>query len=245
MESATTTQIKKTTVKKVSKATKKPEDVPIIEMNTPVSEQITEDNITTTVSDLEINTVLEFINSASDKFSDITKFVKDNQSQFSKDERMKLEASFKKLFKAHTSAHIAFDDMMSKQVSIYEKTSNGKVNTVKKIVDKEKAAIHKPQVAHPFLLAFMKKENDTLVSRSEVLTAITNYVKANPEIVSKEDKRYFNLSGDLGPLFQGIKGIMINKNLINDSEMPDKIMYTQIMKYMTHCFVNNKDTKVV
>jgi hypothetical protein len=266
MESAATTQPKKTTVKKVVKV-KKTDDISSSEMNTQVNtpeptemkthedtdtkaqekaQEKTEDNSETTVSELEINNVLEFINSASDKFSDISKFVKDHQSQFTKDERLKLEASFKKLFKAHTSAHIAYDDMMSKQVTIYEKSSNGKSNTVKKVVDKEKSAIHKLQPAHPFLLVFMKKENGSMVSRSEALSAITDYVSKNPEIVTPEDKRYFNLTGDLDPLFVGIKKIMENKKLLeNDAQMPTKIKYTEIMKYMSHCFVKDNDPILV
>lgn len=119
METATTTQPKKTTVKKVVKV-KKTEDTPSTEMNTqvttaePVNAEMktqettemttqdkTEDNTGTNASssELEINNVLEFINSASDKFSEISKFVKDHQSQFTKDERIKLEASFKKLLR--------------------------------------------------------------------------------------------------------------------------------------------------
>lgn len=262
METATTTQPKKTTVKKVVKV-KKTEDTPSTEMNTQVTspeptemkieetnevkaQEKTEDNSVNTLSELEINNVLEFINSVSDKFVDISKFVKDHQSQFTKDERIKLEASFKKLFKAHTSAHIAYDDMMSKQVTIYEKSSNGKSNTVKKVVDKEKSAIHKLQPAHPFLLVFMKKDNGTMVSRSEALSAITDYVSKNPEIVTPEDKRYFNLTGDLDPLFVGIKKIMENKKLLeNDAQMPTKIKYTEIMKYMSHCFVKENDPILV
>jgi len=261
METAATTQPKKTTVKKVVKV-KKAEDTPSTEMNTqvttpePVNAEMktqettqdkTEDNTgtNTSSSELEINNVLEFINSASDKFSEISKFVKDHQSQFTKDERLKLEASFKKLFKAHTSAHIAYDDMMSKQVTIYEKSSNGKTNAVKKVFDKEKSAIHKLQPAHPFLLVFMKKENGSMVSRSEALSAITDYVSKNPEIVTPEDKRYFNLSGDLDPLFKGIKKIMENKKLLeNDAQMPTKIKYTEIMKYMSHCFVKDNEPLV-
>ena len=261
METAATTQPKKTTLKKVVKV-KKTEDTPSTEMNTqvttsePVNSEMktqettqdkTEDNsaTTTNVTELEINNVLDFINSASDKFSEISKFVKDHQNQFTKDERLKLEASFKKLYKAHTSAHIAYDDMMSKQVTIYEKSSNGKSNTVKKVFDKEKSAIHKLQPAHPFLLVFMKKENSTMVSRSEALSAITDYVSKNPEIVTPEDKRYFNLSGDLDPLFKGIRKIMENKKLLeNDAEMPIKIKYTEIMKYMSHCFVKDNEPLV-
>ena len=260
METAATTQPKKTTVKKVVKV-KKTEDTPSTEMNTQVTtsesvnsemktqetaqNKIEDNSATTNVTELEINNVLDFINSASDKFSEISKFVKDHQSQFTKDERLKLETSFKKLYKAHTSAHIAYDDMMSKQVTIYEKSSNGKSNTVKKVFDKEKSAIHKLQPAHPFLLVFMKKENGTMVSRSEALSAITDYVSKNPEIVTPEDKRYFNLSGDLDPLFKGIRKIMENKKLLeNDAEMPIKIKYTEIMKYMSHCFVKDNEPLV-
>jgi len=84
-----------------------------------------------------------------------------------------------------------------------------------------------------------------MVSRSEALSAITDYVSKNPEIVTPEDKRYFNLSGDLEPLFAGIKKIMENKKLLDDTQMPSKIKYTEIMKYMSHCFVKDTDPPLV
>jgi hypothetical protein len=92
----------------------------------------------------------------------------------------------------------------------------------------------------------MKKDNGSMVSRSEALSAITDYVSKNPEIVTPDDKRYFNLTGDLEPLFSGIKKIMENKNLLNDdTQMPTKIKYTEIMKYMSHCFVKDNDPLMV
>ena len=95
----------------------------------------------------------------------------------------------------------------------------------------------------------MKLEPGTLVSRSESLSAINGYVKSekakNPDIILDNDKRSFKLIGELEPLFAGIKKVMENKKLLDGKEMPAHIKYTQIMEYMSHCFVKNDEAVVV
>jgi hypothetical protein len=39
---------------------------------------------------------------------------------------------------------------------------------------------------------------------------------------------------------------MVTKNLLNDGkQMPTEIKYTQIMQYMTHCFIKSDEATVV
>jgi len=198
------------------------------------------------LQELDFTTVVDFINSTSDKLLEYSKYFKD--STLSKDERGKVETSFKKFQKSYNIVQNAYYDHLSRQVSTLEKSSGSKSGGTKKVQDKEKSAIHKKLAVHPFLLNFMKLDQGTSVSRSEALSAITGFVKqekiTNPEIIVTNDKRSFKLIGDLKVLFDGIEKIMISKNL-NIEPMPTQIKYTQIMQYMTHCFVKPDDVTVV
>jgi hypothetical protein len=206
-------------------------------------EKSNEDSIV--LQDLDVNIILEYLNTSSDRLLEYAKFFKDNA--MTKDERIKVETGFKKFFKATSTLQNGYYEYLSKQVNVLEKNSGNK-NGVKKVTDKEKSAIHKKLPVQPFLLSFMKLPSDTLVSRSDALTAITNFVKdekiKNPSIIVTDDKRSFHIIGDLKVLFNGIEKIMRSKNLIDEKQqIPTQIKYTQIMQYMTHCFI--KDTTVV
>jgi hypothetical protein len=193
--------------------------------------------------DNDVSKLLDFLNNTNDQLNEYSKVFKDNV--FTKDERGKVEVSFKKFNKTYLQFQTSYTEYLTRQVSILEKNSGNKSAT-KKHTDKEKSAIHKKLVVQPFLLKFMKLEPGVSVSRSDALTAITGYVKEekvnNPDIIVNNDKRSFNIIGDLKPLFDGIKQVMDNKGLV--SELPTQIKYTEIMRYMTHCFIKNDDISV-
>lgn len=263
-EQQTLTKKTSTGVKKDKKQTKPKENVPEVKVeqvleNKPsiiavveeqsqvVSEPISEKtNEVVVLQELEFNNVIDYLNTASDKFIEYSKYFKDNS--LSKDERGKIEASFKKLNKAYSTIQQTYYEYLSKQVSSLEKNSGNKSGGAKKQTDKEKSAIHKKHPVHPFLLTFMKLEPNTLVSRSDALSAITGYVKqekvANPDIIVANDKMKFKLIGDLHPLFVGIEQVMKSKNLNQNIVMPTEIKYTQIMEYMTHCFIKAEEAVV-
>lgn len=192
--------------------------------------------------EMDVNTIIDFLNNASDKLADFSKYFKDNS--LSKEERAKVETGFKKFFKSTSTLQNGYTDFLSRQVSVLEKSSGSKSTGVKKVTDKEKSAIHKKLNVQPFLLNFMKLEPNTQVSRSDALTAITGYVKQekikNPDIIVANDKRSFKLIGELKTLFSGIEGVMKSSNLLEGKTMPTEIKYTQIMQYMTHCFIKAK-----
>lgn len=217
---------------------------PVIEVAAPVvvenlvqTEQVNND--VENDNELEFQTVLDFMNNASDRFMDYSKLYKDRE--LTKDDRSKLEGAFKKLNKAYSSFQTGYTENLSRQVSVLEKKSGNK-SVKKSMADKEKAAIHKKLKVQKFLLDFMKLPADTLVSRSEALTAITGYVKEqkahNPDIIVENDKKQFKIVGELQQLFTGIKGAMDKKGL--NEEMPKQIRYTQIMTYMSHCFIKDE-----
>jgi len=247
-----TTQTKKSsTATKVKKQSTKPKSTENVEEVKQQEQVVVEQPVlevksseeTVVLQELELTSVLDFINNTSDKLVEIVKYFKDNT--LSKEERTKVESGLKKFQKSSLTLQQSYSDYLSKQVSVLEKSSGSKSGGVKKVTDKEKSAIHKKLTVQPFLLKFMKIEPNTLVSRSDALTAITGFVKQeklkNPDIIVENDKRSFKLVGELKTLFDEIGNIMKSKNLIDAT--PTQIKYTEIMKYMTHCFI--KDEKSV
>lgn len=226
LSTKTSEQQKEEVVQEVKPNTVQQSVTPAVEVAAPTQE-------------LDYNNVLDFFNNTSDKFTEYSKYFKDNS--LNKEERLKLETAFKKFVKSFSVIQLAYFESLSRQVSSLEKNNNSKSGGTKKVTDKEKSAIHKKLNVQPFLLTFMKLQPGTLVSRSDALTAITSYVKAsNPSIIVENDKRSFKLVGDLAPLFTGICNIMKSKNLIQED--PTQIRYTQIMQYMTHCFIKDEPT---
>ena len=213
--------------------TKVSEPITIQEQSEPVT--ITSEPVTE--NDQEFNAMLEFINSASDKFTDNNKFVKD--AHMSKEQRSKFDASIKKVIKSISLMQTTFYDNMSKQLSSLEKNSHGKSSGVKKTTDKDKAAIHKLLPVYPFFLKFLKLDEGTLVSRATGLKLINSYVKEeklkNPDLVMHDDKKSFMIFGELETLFNEINKVMISRNV--NEEIPKHIKYTDIMKYMSYCYV--------
>ena len=219
----------------------------VVQIQQPVV-QVIEQVSEVTIQDMDSSSLLETMNSLSDKFNELSKFFKDKS--FSKDERSKVDMGFKKLFKSVHMVQSSYIDNLSKQVSVLEKSSSSKSGGSKKMPqDKAKSAIHKKLPVQQFLLNFMKLEPLTHVSRSAALTAITGFVKQekvkNPDINVLEDKRSFKLIGELKVLFDGIEDVMKSKGLLTEKEMPKQIKYTQIMEYMTHCFIKTEDVTEV
>jgi len=246
-----TTQTKKSsTATKVKKQSTKPKSTENVEEVKQQEQVVVEQPVlevksseeTVVLQELELTSVLDFINNTSDKLVEIVKYFKDNT--LSKEERTKVESGLKKFQKSSLTLQQSYSDYLSKQVSVLEKSSGSKSGGVKKVTDKEKSAIHKKLTVQPFLLKFMKIEPNTLVSRSDALTAITGFVKQeklkNPDIIVENDKRSFKLVGELKTLFDEIGNIMKSKNLIDAT--PTQIKYTEIMKYMTHCFIKDEQS---
>lgn len=200
----------------------------------------------TVILNSDVSSLIDFVNNTSDKIIEFSKFIK--ESSFDKDDRNKLESSIRKLQKSFTQIQNSYSDYLLKQLTLKEKNSSPKSGLTKKVQDKGKSAIHKKLVVHPFLLTFMKLEPGTLVSRSSALSAITGYVKEeklnNPDIIVENDKRSFKIIGELKVLFNGIEDVMKSKGLLTDKEIPSQIRYTDIMQFMTHCFVKADEVTV-
>ena len=262
---STPTSTEKKTKKVVSKATKPEETVStsspvetttVTPSTTTVVESVSstttattpvEESTATTTENTEVSTqLLEQFNDLSDKLTDFTKNMR-NITFSNKDVRSKFETVFKKFFKASSQLTVTYPEIISKQLTVAEKSSHGK-SSVKKATNKDKSAVNKKLAVEDNLLVFMGLEKGTLVSRAEALQAITGYVKSvketgNPEIKVEGNNRAFKLIGKLAPLFKGIEKTMLERGDLKKGDiMPDKITYIQIMKYMTYCF---KKTTVV
>ena len=254
---STPTTTDKKTKKVVSKATNPEETVtPVVTTTvappTPVVVEVSATTVTpiteeSTTENTEVSTqLLEQFNDLSDKLTDFTKNMR-NITFSNKDVRNKFESVFKKFFKASSQLTVTYPEIISKQLSVAEKSSHGK-SAVKKTTNKDKSAVNKKLAVEDNLLTFMGLEKGTLVSRAEALQAITGYVKSvketgNPDIKVEGNNRAFKLIGKLDPLFKGIEKTMLERGDLKKGEtVPDKITYIQIMKYMTYCF---KKTTVV
>jgi hypothetical protein len=216
-------------------------EVPVQVVETQSEVQPTDAGVLTETS---FQSVFDYMNIISENLIEKSKsFKEDNMDR---DTRTKFEVSFNKLNKAFSQFTRSYNEALLRQLNILEK--NGSKSSVKKtITDRDKIAIHKKHSVYDFLLTFMKLPAGTKVSRAEALTAITGYVKeqkaSNPEIIVGDDNRSFKIVGDLKVLFDGIEKNLIKNNALLQP-MPLQIKFTQIMTYMSHCFIKETNTVV-
>ena len=230
--------ISKKSSSKKSMSPPEPETIPI-PTPTPIVESVESVVMEEQTPQYNIDSITTYLNETSDFFSNYSKFFKD--TTLTKEDRIKAEASFKKLTKSYTFLQSCYIDNLSKQLSYYEKHfQTKKKGGAKKVVDKSKSSVHKQHVAQPFLLTFMGRNENELISRAEALTAITNYVKnekvTNPDIIKTEKKGSFKIIGKLEALFQGISETMKTANVPDFNGIPPELKYQQIMQYLKYCF---------
>ena len=193
---------------------------------------------TVVLPQFDFGAFLDSLNKLTDELLEQAKLFK---SPLSKDDRSKFETAYKKHLKARMTYDDSYRESLTKQMAVLEKNTSTKSSAPKKVQDKENAAINKKHLVQPFLLDFMNLEKDTQVSRAAALKAITSYVKkeklTNPSIIAENDKRSFKLIGDLKPLFDNIEKVMKTNGLLEGKTFPTQIKYTDIMGYMSHCFI--------
>jgi hypothetical protein len=155
-----------------------------------------------------------------------------------------------KATKLFANIQISNNDFLTKETASSLKTKDAKAKKPKKIVNKENFAINKENETYPEVLSFMKLNENTNVSKAQILQEINAFVKKqktdnNPDIFFEGDNRRFKLIGDLKILFEFIKKQMIKRgDLGNSDEFPKDLAYTQIMKYLKYCFPETvKDKK--
>ena len=155
-----------------------------------------------------------------------------------------------KAIKLFANIQISNNDFMTKETASSLKTKDAKAKKPKKIVNKDNFAINKENQSYKEVLTFMKLNENTNISKAQILQEINAFVKTNktgnnPDIFFEGDNRRFMLIGDLKVLFEFIKKQMIKRgDLGNSDEFPKDLAYTQIMKYLKYCFPETvKDKK--
>lgn len=155
-----------------------------------------------------------------------------------------------KAIKLFANIQTSNNDFMTKEAANSLKAKNAKAMKPKKIVKKDNFAINKENQSYKEVLAFMKLDENTNISKAQILQEINAFVKTNktgnnPDIFFEGDNRRFMLIGDLKVLFEFIKKQMIERgDLGNSDEFPKDLAYTQIMKYLKYCFPETvKDKK--
>jgi hypothetical protein len=168
----------------------------------------------------------------------------------SKDSITQITKVINKAIKLFANIQISNNDFLTKETASSLKTKDAKAKKPKKVVNKENFAINKENESYKEVLAFMKLNENTNVSKAQILQEINAFVKKektanNPDIFFEGDNRRFKLIGDLKVLFEFIKKQMIKRgDLGNSDEFPKDLAYTQIMKYLKYCFPETvKDKK--
>lgn len=280
MDTLTTETIKTETKKpKVSKKTKKSDQITeettetINEASSKIEEPIKNETLTETVvtvqaeevneqndddenqetSDPEAVYSMDELLQNYDLFLKPLEFIsKQNLKNYdvSKDSIIQITKVMNKATKLFANIQISNNDFLTKETASSLKTKDAKAKKPKKIVNKENFAINKENESYPEVLAFMKLNENTNVSKAHILQEINAFVKKektanNPEIFFEGDNRRFKLIGDLKVLFEFIKKQMIKRgDLGNSDEFPKDLAYTQIMKYLKYCFPETvKDKK--
>jgi hypothetical protein len=148
----------------------------------------------------------------------------------------------KKINKQHFNFNQSTTDYIVKEQSVVIKKESKSTKKSKKNTDKSKCAINIPHDTYPEILQFMKLSPETQISKGNIMQAINAYVKKektskNLDIFVEGDNRSFKIIGELTPLFDFIKSVMIERgDLSEKDDFPTQLTYTGIMKYLAYCF---------
>jgi hypothetical protein len=115
-----------------------------------------------------------------------------------------------------------------------------------KSTTKKASHVTTPSETYDFILNFMNKplvtknaegvDEKSKVSKSEIMSKICDYVRDN-KLQLEDDKKTFELKGDLNGLFSKIKENMKSRGKITpEIEVAKQVKYTQLMTYLTYCF---------
>lgn len=154
--------------------------------------------------------------------------------------------SNKRINKLYSNFNQATMNYLVKAQSIVIKKESKSTKKLNKNTDKSKCAIHIPRDTYPEVLQYMKREPGTQVSQGNIMQEINAYVKTqktkkNPDIFVEGDNRSFKIIGELVPLFDFIKSVMIERgDLSEGDDFPTQVSYTGLMKYFKYCFLKSE-----
>ena len=123
-------------------------------------------------------------------------------SKLTKEFVVKLSNNIKKINKHVSQLNNNTFDIIVKEASVSLKSKDSK--KPKKQMDKDKCAVNIKKDTYPAVLKFMKFDEGSQVSRSDILQKISSYVKQEKLSVENNTK-FFNLQKDLKDLFDFIR----------------------------------------
>jgi hypothetical protein len=164
-----------------------------------------------------------------------------------KDLVVQITKNSNKINKLMLQLNTNFNDFMLKECATSLKNKDSKLKKTKKIGNAANYAINKELSTYKEVLIFMKRPENTFVSKGNILQSINSFIKNeknnnNTEIFVEGDNRKFNLIGDLKILFNFIRENMIERGDIKESDdFPKQLSYIDIMKYLKYCFPEVKN----
>jgi len=181
-----------------------------------------------------VHTIVELLTEVS------SKNIKD--FDISKDFLNTLSSDSKKINKLTLALVTSLQDFLLKENITSLKKVSKSSKAPKKVVNKENFAINKVNESYPEVLKFMGVEQDTPISKGQIIQKVNAFVKEhktanNPDIFVEGDNRSFRLIGDLKVLFSFVEKQMIERgDMTKGDKFPEHIAYTGIMKYLKYCF---------
>ena len=155
-------------------------------------------------------------------------------SKLTKEFVVKLSNNIKKINKHVSQLNNNTFDIIVKEASVSLKSKDSK--KPKKQMDKDKCAVNIKKDTYPAVLKFMNFDEESQVSRSDILQKISSYVKQEKLSVENNTK-FFNLEKDLKDLFDFIRIQKIERgDMVESDDFPTQISYQQIMGYLKYCF---------
>jgi hypothetical protein len=135
-----------------------------------------------------------------------------------------------------------FQDLSKEKLSSIKKQSKSKKGNKPKHTNTDGFAINIPHETYPQVLAIMKYDEGTQLSKTKVMQFINAYVKkektsGNQDILVQGDNRSFKIIGEIKELFDFIRTVMVERgDMESDQEFPKQLTYTGIFKYLKYCF---------
>jgi hypothetical protein len=220
-------------------------DVPSIEENNEVSNIENDDNESSVPEIEEVSSPVEILNhikNIESSYEFLSKISLKNYD-FDKISFTELITSKKKIAKySFAFEQDLFQDLSKEKLSSIKKQSKSKKGNKPKHTNTDGFAINIPHETYPEVLAIMKYDEGTQLSKTKVMQFINAYVKkektsGNQDILVQGDNRSFKIIGEIKELFDFIRTVMVERgDMEQDQEFPKQLTYTGIFKYLKYCF---------
>jgi len=220
-------------------------DVPSIEENNEVSNIENDDNESSVPEIEEVSSPVEILNhikNIESSYEFLSKISLKNYD-FDKISFTELITSKKKIAKySFAFEQDLFQDLSKEKLSSIKKQSKSKKGNKPKHTNTDGFAINIPHETYPEVLAIMKYDEGTQLSKTKVMQFINAYVKkektsGNQDILVQGDNRSFKIIGEIKELFDFIRTVMVERgDMEPEQEFPKQLTYTGIFKYLKYCF---------